>query len=293
MKTFHKKNGKAGPGGPGALLTLVICIACVTATLFAAEQGGGGDGAGQKSLFAQFIVAGGYIVWFVLIPMSMAAIYLITDLSLSLRRKKLLPDHIAADIESKAANASPDQLARVLVSHTDLVSRVLMRIIAKSKNTHPDKKYINHLASEALNEQALQLLRKVEWCNIIGNVAPMVGLFGTVFGMIKAFNILGISASQPRPDELAGAISTALITTFWGLLVAIPALAMHGVFRSRIEALVSEAAIEVETLLSQITLPHAPDAEGKGANNIPFAKPVSRGAKQTPRRCPINRTGSA
>ena len=82
----------------------------------------------------------------------------------------------------------------------------------------------------------------------------MVGLFGTVFGMIKAFNILGIAAGQPRPDQLAAAISIALITTFWGLLVAIPALVMHGIFRARLEEIADEAAVELENLFRQITL---------------------------------------
>lgn len=216
-----------------------------------------------KSFFAQFIIAGGFIVWCILIPMSIATVYLVFDLSVSLRRKIILPDHAAADIESIVQQSSPMRLAEILIGRTDIVSRVLVRIITKSQHLQPDKKYIDHLAAEALNEQAVTLLRKIEWCNIIGNVAPMVGLFGTVFGMIKAFNVLGISVAQPRPDLLASAISEALVTTFWGLLIAIPALAMHGIFRSRVEAIVSEAAIEIETLLRQITLPSSEPAKPK------------------------------
>ena len=70
--------------------------------------------------------------------------------------------------------------------------------------------------------------------------------------MIKAFTILGSAGGQPRPDQLAEAISIALVTTFWGLLVAIPALFMHGFFRTRIESLVSEAALETEALLERL-----------------------------------------
>jgi hypothetical protein len=81
----------------------------------------------------------------------------------------------------------------------------------------------------------------------------MVGLFGTVFGMIKAFNGIVIAGGQPQPAHLAGGISIALVTTFWGLLVAIPALAVHGIFRHRIETLASQAAIEAQFVLSEMT----------------------------------------
>jgi hypothetical protein len=80
----------------------------------------------------------------------------------------------------------------------------------------------------------------------------MVGLFGTVFGMIQAFNLLGIAEGRPAFDQLAGAISVALVTTFWGLMVAIPALVCYSIFRSRIEAYIGEAAVETDVLLGQL-----------------------------------------
>ena len=99
----------------------------------------------------------------------------------------------------------------------------------------------------------MTFFRKIEWMNIIGNVSPMVGLFGTVLGIIQLFNALAASGGQPHPSQLAGGISVALVTTFWGLIIAIPALTLHGFFQNKIETLVSEAAVEGEKLLLQIT----------------------------------------
>ena len=107
---------------------------------------------------------------------------------------------------------------------------------------------------ESLQEQALRLMRKIEWLNLIGNVSPMVGLFGTVYGMIKLFNAIVVAGGQPQPAQLADGISVALVTTFWGLFIAIPALAVHGVFRNRIETLASDAVVEAENILPQIRL---------------------------------------
>jgi biopolymer transport protein ExbB len=98
----------------------------------------------------------------------------------------------------------------------------------------------------------MSLLRKIEWANIIGNVSPMVGLFGTVLGIIKMFNAIAMAGGEPQPSQLAGGISLALVTTFWGLMIAIPALTIHGTFQNRIEMLVSEAAAEAEKLLPQM-----------------------------------------
>ena len=205
-----------------------------------------------KTFFAQFVIAGGPIVWFILLPMSVVTLYLAIDHCLSIRRDKLLPAGGWSDIAAIFNKCDPTQIRSKLSVRTDLVSRAVLYAFEQSQQFDCDTKSLHSFAAESLHQRGVQLTRKAEWPNIIGNVAPMVGLFGTVFGMIKAFNLLGISAGQPRPDQLASAISIALITTFWGLLVAIPALTMHGIFRSRIENIVNEAALETETLLRRI-----------------------------------------
>ena len=192
----------------------------------------------SKTFFTQFIIAGGPIVWFILGPMSLLCSYLAIDACFCLRRKNLLP--------TKAINNPGPSDAQ------DLVSRAISNA-AGFINSNTDK--ARNAAADSLGEQTDKLLRKIEWFGILGNVAPMVGLLGTVFGMIKAFNLLGISAGQPRPDMLASAISVALITTFWGLLIAIPALTLHGVFRSHIETVVSEAATQIDVLLEKLKTP--------------------------------------
>jgi biopolymer transport protein ExbB len=249
----NRRFTNASPLGTIVLAALVILL---TSVAFAAgAQPGQTSTTNDKTFFYQFIIAGGTIVWFVLLPMSVAMLCLAIDLCFSIRRKKLLPPDIGTEIASAAQRIVPSQIPVRLSENNDLVSRTLVRTFNKCRHIEPDSKHVQHIAAESLQEQALVLLRKVEWCNIIGNVAPMVGLFGTVFGMIQAFDVLDISGGQPQHGQLAAKISIALVTTFWGLLIAIPALAIHGIFRTRIEGLVSEAAIEVENLIFQIPLP--------------------------------------
>jgi biopolymer transport protein ExbB len=243
----------------GAKITSPALIAAAVAALTApASAAGLFDSfaliADTKTFFFQFVVAGGPIVWVVLLPMSVITGYLAIDLALSIRRKKLLPAGTADRIAAAAKNPGPAGLPAKLTDADNLLSCALSAAIARSKQANDNHLQLPRFAADALQVRGMHLLRKVEWCNIIGSVAPMVGLFGTVFGMIKAFNLLGISGGQPRPDQLAAAISIALITTFWGLLIAIPALAIAGIFHTRIQTILTEAAIELEALLPRINL---------------------------------------
>ena len=230
------------------LMTIAVSVSSAYAN---SGENAVGNAAIEKSFFSQFIIAGGPIVWFVLLPMSVVAVYLSVVLCLTIRRKLLVPVNISGEIIKATKKFGQAELSQQLSDSGDLISKAILWTFAtrSQKNGRTD---LQSLAAESLQQQGMKLLRKVEWLNVIGNVAPMVGLFGTVFGMIQAFNLLGIAGGQPRPDQLAAKISVALITTFWGLLVAIPALAIGSVFRTRIEGYVSQAAVETENLICQI-----------------------------------------
>ena len=204
------------------------------------------------SLYEHFFVAGGPIVWFILLPMSVAVVYLAIDLAVGIRRKRLLPTDLPSRIAAHAAQYGTAGLSERFGRRAALVSRAVIGAFQRSEQFHAGAASVRQFAAESLQEIGQRLLRKAEWCQIIGSVAPMVGLFGTVLGMIRAFNLLGIAAGQPAYDQLAAAISVALVTTFWGLMVAIPALFCYGIFRSRIEACIGEAAVETDVLLGQM-----------------------------------------
>jgi biopolymer transport protein ExbB len=205
-----------------------------------------------RSLFHEFFLSGGPIVWFVLLPMSVVMLYLGLDLGFRLRRSRLLPAGRAREIATLAARYGLGGLAGRLSDREDLISRSVVRAIGKNRRHGFERELFLQSASDCLREEGLDLLRRAERCHLIGTVAPMVGLFGTVYGMIEAFTVLALASGQPRPDQLAAAIAVALVTTFWGLLIAIPALFLHGFFRTRIEVLVSEAASETEALLDRL-----------------------------------------
>ncbi|MED5447403.1 MAG: MotA/TolQ/ExbB proton channel family protein, partial [Planctomycetota bacterium] len=98
---------------------------------------------------------------------------------------------------------------------------------------------------DASAEQSARLFRKIEYRSVIGTIAPMLGLRGTVWGMIVAFQEFATKLNPPV-SELAPGIYQALVTTLMGLGVAVPALSAFAIFRNRIDELVAEASLTAE-----------------------------------------------
>jgi biopolymer transport protein ExbB len=103
---------------------------------------------------------------------------------------------------------------------------------------------------EAAEERTSKLLRHIEWLNLIGNIAPMLGLLGTVWGMISAFFDIVEKGGTPQAQDLADSIGMALVTTGLGLAIAIPALAVYALMRNRIDALSSETVVASQELIA-------------------------------------------
>jgi biopolymer transport protein ExbB len=229
------------------IFVLVGILAVVLAIIFAVKQPGtGGQALSEQTLFSQFVVSGGPVVWFVLLPMSLATVYLAVEHFLSLSSRRLLSEDIPARIVEHIRRFGTARLEADFAETEDLVGDAVVRAVSGGRG---DWFRMRNILFESLEERAVRLMRKIEWMNLIGNVSPMVGLFGTVFGMIKLFNSIVSAGGQPKPAHLAEGISIALVTTFWGLLIAIPALTLHGIFRNRIEGLVSDATLRAEEIL--------------------------------------------
>jgi len=231
------------------IIALIVVVLVMIATVRINFNGSSENTADTQTFFEQFVIAGGPIVWFVLLPMSLITVYLAVEQGLIIRRKHLLPEGAGDKIVETIRRLGPEEAGVKFSQRSDLVTRAVVKAITKGRG---DWFRMRSVLTESLGDQASGLLRKIEWLNMIGNVSPMVGLFGTVFGMIKLFNAIVITGGQPQPARLAEGISIALVTTFWGLFIAIPALSIYGVFRNRIETLVSDAVVEAENIMPQI-----------------------------------------
>lgn len=104
---------------------------------------------------------------------------------------------------------------------------------------------------EVGEEENMKLEHRLSYLALIGTLSPMIGLLGTVQGMISSFSVIANSPATPKPKELAEGISTALFTTLIGLAIAIPAIALYNILKNRISRLVLEVGIVSEGLMSR------------------------------------------
>ena len=104
---------------------------------------------------------------------------------------------------------------------------------------------------DAIAEQAARLTRKIEYLSLIGVIGPMLGLMGTVWGMIQAFAEFAEKVA-PRTSDFAPSISEALVTTMFGLMVAVPAQVAYAMFRNRIDSYIAETVVMSETIIAPL-----------------------------------------
>lgn len=104
-------------------------------------------------------------------------------------------------------------------------------------------------ALEKSSELSSRMFRKVEYLNVIGNLGPLLGLLGTVWGMIEAFGSLGAGGGQASAGDLAGGISKALVNTALGLALAILGIGFFGLCRNRVDSFTVTATVDALDLL--------------------------------------------
>jgi biopolymer transport protein ExbB len=180
-------------------------------------------------LMAQ-VKEGGLAVVAVL-AMSVIALWIVIERTRSLRRKAITPPGLAREADILWRDGDSTRLRALLDANPSTLARMVRYMSDFSGHGHA-------LASQGAGDIAsLELrehLRRIYPLAIIATVAPIVGLLGTVVGMIEAFNALAFSGSEVDAALLAGGISKALINTAAGLVVALPALAAYHFFKYRI-----------------------------------------------------------
>ncbi len=167
---------------------------------------------------------------------------------LQVRREVLLPTQFVEEFEQKL-NAKDFQGAYEFArSDESFVARVLAAGMGRLSRGYEEA--VEGM-QEAGEDENMALEHRLSYVALIGTIAPMMGLMGTVQGMITSFDVIATSATAPKPSELANGISTALVTTLIGLVLAIPAMVFHGILKNRIQRLVLEIGMVSEGLMGR------------------------------------------
>lgn len=201
----------------------------------AAEQG-------PMPLDVRELLQAGGPIGYTILALSVCMVALIVEHLITIRRGALMPAELAEQTHRLIMQGEFQQAAEGCRQSPSFLGHILAEGLAEIGLGYSA---VEKSMEDAATEQAARLFRKIEYLSIIGTIAPMLGLLGTVWGMILAFMEFQLKAN-PQVAELAPGIYKALVTTLLGLGVAVPALAGFALFRNRIDELVAETSLMAE-----------------------------------------------
>ena len=181
----------------------------------------------------EFVKSGGWLM-LPIIACSIVALGIVLERFWTLRSKRVMPQHLMKQILQLHQQKRLDRADLQKLKSSSPLGRILAAGLV-------NRDHSKEVMKEAIEEVGRQVVHELErYLNTLGTIAsisPLLGLLGTVIGMIKVFSVI-VTAGVGDPGVLAGGISEALITTAAGLSVAIPSLMMHRYFNGLIDRLV-------------------------------------------------------
>ncbi len=204
-------------------------------------------------------------IWF----MAILALAFAIERLIALRRQRVLPRDLIESLGKLGGSTGgfdPRQAYRMCQQFPSTASTVIRAMLLKVGRPHSE---VEHTVREASQREADRMYGNVRWLNLAAAVSPLLGLLGTVWGMIVAFiDTTRLTAGENRADVLAEGIYTALVTTLLGLSVAIPAVIIAHFLEGRIQTLFHQ----IDELLTNL-LPQVERYEGR----VRFGRPAGEG----------------
>lgn len=219
---------------------LTLMLSFSLPTLACGEDATGQTAVATESFLSpRELLAAGGTIGYVIMFLSFLMVALIVDYLFTIRRTTFITPGLAEEIHKLLAERKLPEATQVCEKQSGFMGRVLFAGLQESQLGFTA---IEKAMEDAAAEQSARCYRRIEHLSVISTLAPMLGLMGTVWGMIQAFMEFEMKAN-PQISELAPGVYKALVTTLQGLAVAIPATGALAFFRSRVEELSMEATL--------------------------------------------------
>jgi len=234
---------------------LTILTSFLPVIIFAQELGAETTGQTTQSggsFFSQVVFGGGFLgglIWLALFITSTIAIALIAYLILALRKSNFASKKLITTVQNHVYDKNLNDAYSICDEHSSVIATVLCGAF---KNYHKGEKIMVESAGESLGKAGRAIQRQIGALQMCGNIAPMLGLLGTVTGMVSAFMGLGTAMGPEKASVLAISISQALYTTAAGLVIAIPALAASTICTNLLEKRLQESNEHAEEILDSL-----------------------------------------
>ena len=228
------------------MASILVTTALTTPALFAQAAAGK-----EETLLDRWVLDGGKTMFFIGAAV-VAFIALAIFNFMNLTKAKFCPDDLKAALLDHMANCRVRSAIELAASHPSYLGRMVAYSFPNIDATRPEDlgrdKIEDAIADFTINENR----KNMTWINyisVIAQASPMLGLTGTVIGMVSAFGTLKLTGSAD-PAQLAGDISVALLTTLWGLINAIPCIIVFFILKNRYNSLVAESVHSAEEMIN-------------------------------------------
>ena len=189
-----------------------------------------------------------FSVVFALLSMTMVALIVINIVNL--RRSQIVPEALVEDFGKLIDENRFQEAYECAKDNESLLGQALSTGLARMPSGYEK-------ASQAMQDvtqaESMRLEHQLGYLALIGNLAPMIGLFGTVVGMIASFQAIASGGAAPSPQKLAEGIATALFTTELGLAIALPARAAYDILKNRLARFILDVAVVSESFMGRFS----------------------------------------
>ncbi len=233
----------------------------------------GGPRVDARESFLSWMIRASGAIGLVIALMSFYLIALVVWMALHYRTVAAVPHELVSDLQEFLEQNKYNEAYHRLLADSSFLARVL----AAGARKLPSGLAQAQRAMEMANEDAtMEMEHRTTYLATVGTLGPMIGLVGTVYGMIMAFRVIALTGSSAQANQLAAGISTALFATLEGIAISIPAIFFYAMFRNRIARLSLEVGLAAEPLLEQFArgvraTPVTTTAPAPPAHPHPFA----------------------
>lgn len=230
-----------------ALGTVLLCLIVLSSVALAAQEGGAAEGGPHKKTLLELFEATGFVGW-LMVATSVIGTTLTLQYVVSITREKLAPTELAEELEALMSEGNYDEAIELCDSDGGYLATIVgdgLRL------RHAGYEHMIGALEQAAAEEAFKVNAKISYLSLLGNVAPLLGLLGTVTGMISSFQTIE-SMKAPTPGDLAKGVYESLVNTTMGLFIAIIFLTAYFFFKNKVTKLTLSINLQAVDLLKHM-----------------------------------------
>ncbi|MEO6809419.1 MAG: MotA/TolQ/ExbB proton channel family protein [Isosphaeraceae bacterium] len=262
-------------------LTLVLVLGGGSVARAWQEEGAGaGDDVPRVEANESFLRWGARAsgpIGLVILALSIYLVALVVWMAFEYRRSVSLPEPLIREVSDLVEQKKFTEAYGRLAADDSFLARVLAAGVRKLPSGLPAAQRAMEMTND---DMTMEMEHRTTYLATVGTLGPMIGLVGTVYGMILSFRVIATAGASPQASQLAAGISTALFATLEGIALAVPAIAFYALFRNRISRISLEVSLTSETLLDGfaqgVRMPHPLAAAAAAIPSRPALPPSKK-----------------